>query len=240
MMSKVHKRIRTLTVEDLKTIFVSLDTMPGWRGSLARGMCALYFATGVRPSELRRAELADLKLEKMQLYIRHPKGEGSWGIPEDVEIIREDMLPMIVRYLKEREAYLNKNGASKVKPLFPCLNRNSKDGFYSAQGFGRIKEKVVEVSGVDFRLKDFRSTLTSLTVNGDMSLLPAMSAQLRHSNMATTQKHYAAIEQGAAGRMLRSAWRNTPIMDINTVIKKNSDLLDAKVVDRSGFEPEAS
>jgi len=26
------------------------------------------------------------------------------------------------------------------------------------------------------------------------------------------------IEQGAAGRMLRSAWQNTPIMDINTNI----------------------
>jgi hypothetical protein len=34
---------------------------------------------------------------------------------------------------------------------------------------------------------------------------------LRHSNMANTAKHHAAFEQGAAGRVLSSAWRNTLI-----------------------------
>jgi hypothetical protein len=34
------------------------------------------------------------------------------------------------------------------------------------------KAKAEKLSGVRFKLKDFRSALTSVTVNGDMSRLP--------------------------------------------------------------------
>jgi hypothetical protein len=53
--------------------------------------------------------------------------------------------------------------------------------------------------------------LTSVTVNGDMSRLPAMSAQLRHASMTTTQRSYYAIERGVAGRQLKNAWKEHPI-----------------------------
>jgi integrase len=65
--------------------------------------------------------------------------------------------------------------------------------------------------GISFKLKDFRSTLTSVTVNGDMSRLPAMSAQLRHASMTTTQRSYYAMERGAAGRQLKDVWKEHPI-----------------------------
>jgi hypothetical protein len=53
--------------------------------------------------------------------------------------------------------------------------------------------------------------MTSITVNGDMSRLPAMSAQLRHASVTTTQRSYYAMEQGVAGRQLRNAWKEHPI-----------------------------
>jgi hypothetical protein len=60
---------------------------------------------------------------------------------------------------------------------------------------------------VEFKIKEFRSTLTtSITVNSDMSLLPAMSAQPRHSNLATTQRSYLRMQQGVAGRELRKSY----------------------------------
>jgi integrase len=71
--------------------------------------------------------------------------------------------------------------------------------------------KVEKISGVEFKLKDFRSTLTSITVNGDISRLPAMSALLRHASVATTQKSYFAMERGVAGKQLRDAWKEHPI-----------------------------
>ena len=40
-----------------------------------------------------------------------------------------------------------------------------------------------------------------------MSLLPAISAQLRHKTIGQTQKSYYRMEQGAAGKQLKNAWK---------------------------------
>lgn len=208
------KPIRTINERDLESIFCTVDDMEGWNGSVARGMIALYFGTGVRPSELRMAHVEDLNLRKMVLFVRHPKGEGSWSSPQDVEIIRGDMIPYIERYIKERKEWITKHGLTKAVPLFPSFGKDKSSGFYSANGFQKIKGKVETLSGVDFKLKDFRSTLTSITVNGDLSRLPAMSAQLRHTNLATTQKSYFAMERGVAGKQLRDAWKEHPVTSI--------------------------
>ena len=47
----------------------------GWFGF--KGMCALSFATGIRPKEFRLAQVEDLDLNRMRFYVRHPKGEGA-------------------------------------------------------------------------------------------------------------------------------------------------------------------
>jgi len=204
-----RKPIRVISENDLQAIFETTEGMDGWRGSVSRGVVALFFATGIRPSEARLARLDDLNLEKRTFFVRHPKGEGSWASPSEVEIIREDMLPFLKRYKHERAEWLGKNGRSEIVALFPCLE--SETGFYTANGLRLIKAKVEKLSRVNFKLKDFRSTLTSVTVNGDMSRLPAMSAQLRHASMTTTQRSYYAMERGVAGRQLKDAWREHPI-----------------------------
>ncbi|MGD1060112.1 MAG: site-specific integrase [Methanomassiliicoccales archaeon] len=204
-----RKPIRVIDEDDLQAIFETVTAMTKWRGVMARGMTALYFATGVRPSEARLARLEDLDLEKMTFFVRHPKGEGSWASSSEVEIIREDMLPLLRQFMEERAVRLKKAGRNESNALFPSLS--SKDGFYTAHGFQGIKARIEELSGVSFRLKDFRSTLTSITVNGDMSRLPAMSAQLRHASVTTTQRSYYAMERGVAGRQLRNAWKEHPI-----------------------------
>jgi hypothetical protein len=62
-------------------------------------------------------------------------------------------------------------------------------------------------SKVSFKLKDFLSRLTSITMNGDMSRLPAMSAQLRRASVTTMQRSYCAIGHGVAGRQLKNGWK---------------------------------
>lgn len=219
----LKKPIRTISREDLRRIFQTVDRMEGWHGSVARGTTALYFATGVRPKELRLAHCDDLDLKRRTFYVRHPKGEGSWASPEEVFIIREDVIPFIERYLNEREEYLKQKGAGKAIPLFPNLH-GGKDGFYSANAFNSIKRKVEEESGVKFRLKDFRPTLATVTVAGDLSRLPAVSVQLRHAKIETTQKFYADIERGQAGRELRDVWKENPIIvHENPVIHEKFD-----------------
>jgi integrase len=178
--------------------------MEGWQGSVARGIISLYFATGARPKEVRLAHIEDLDLKQRRFYIRHPKEEESWASSEWVEIIRLDMIPFLKLYLRERTDYLKTKNEEEAIALFPALGPRS-DGFYREQSFWKIKRKAEDISGVEFRLKDFRSTLTTITINGDISRLPAMSVQLRHSKLETTQKYYACIERGQAGKQLRDA-----------------------------------
>jgi len=217
------KPIRVIAENDLETIFCTLADMREWRGSVARGMIALYFATGVRPKEARLAHFKDLDIRKRVFFVRHPKGEGSWASSETVDIIRPDMLPFIQRYLIEREEYLKAKGIKNATALFPNLYRG-RDEFYSANSFREIKHEVEKLSGVEFKLKDFRSTLTTMTVNGDLSRLPAMSAQLRHTTVATTQRSYLRMQQGVAGKQLKDAWKENPIETHRTpFIEKNFD-----------------
>lgn len=212
---KTHKKpIRAIEQADLVLIFRTAKDMEGWTGSVARGMLALYFATGMRPTELRLSHFEDLNLKKRTMFVRHPKGEGSWASPETVQILREDMVPFIERYIKERDEHLQAVGAGKALALFP--NIYSETGFYSANRFRMIKHKVEELSGVDFKLKDFRSTLTTVTVNGDQSRMIGMSAQLRHIDPNTTHKFYNKIERDVASRKLKDVWRETAVIVSDT------------------------
>jgi 4-aminobutyrate aminotransferase-like enzyme len=53
---------------------------------------------------------------------------------------------------------------------------------------------------MEFKLKHFRPSGASTFGNNDPELMAAISTQLRHKNMATTQKYYARIESGTAAK----------------------------------------
>ncbi|MDW5563935.1 MAG: hypothetical protein SA339_11985 [Methanomassiliicoccus sp.] len=74
---------------------------------------------------------------------------------------------------------------------------------------------------MEFKIKDFRPTLTSITVNEDMSRLPAMSAQLRHNSLATTQRPYYRMQQGVAGKQLRDSWKESPVIATRKPVIEN-------------------
>ena len=128
-----------------------------------------------------------------------------------VDIIREDVMPLIEQYVRERGEYLKAKGFPKAKALFPNIN-GGKDDFYSDNRFRMIKQKVVKASGVDFKLKDFRSTLTTMTVSGDQSRLNGMSNQSRHESPSTTQKFYNRVELSKAGKRLKDVWKENPVI----------------------------
>jgi integrase len=80
------------------------------------------------------------------------------------------------------------------------------DGFYSSNAFRKLKKEVQELSGVEFKLKDFRPTYATMTVELDPNLLPDVSTMLGHSNIKTTQRYYAQISCDSAGRRIEEAW----------------------------------
>ena len=207
---KPHRKIRVIQKDDLEAIFAAVDGMQGWHGAVARGMTALAMGCALRPKEFRLAHVEDLNLSKMRFFVRHPKGEGSWGVQEEVDVIRYEVVSLLKRYLREREEHLKALGLEKATALFPNTWRR-RDEFFTANTFNVIKSEVEERSGVSFRMKDFRSTCASMTVNADLSLLPAMSRQLRHTSLTTTQRYYAEIEHESVTKQLRDAWKKNPI-----------------------------
>jgi len=207
---KPHRKIRVIQKDDLEAIFAAVDGMEGWHGSIARGMTAIAMGCALRPKEFRLAHVEDLKLVRMRFFVRHPKGEGSWGAQEEVDIVRAEVVPLLMRYLNEREEHLGAIGMERSTFLFPNTWRR-KDEVFTANTFNVIKSEVEEISGISFRMKDFRSTCASMTVNADLSLLPAMSRQLRHTSLTTTQRYYAEIEHESVTKQLRDAWMKNPI-----------------------------
>ncbi|WP_162137720.1 tyrosine-type recombinase/integrase [Methanomassiliicoccus luminyensis] len=208
-----RKPIRALRAEDLETIqdaapeLSSASGEPeGWRRAKARLLTIAYVATGLRPSELRLAHIEDLDTRRWRLYVRTPKGAGVWAENRTVTITppyREGF----ITFLQERDDLLRYYGRKKATFLIPNL-RSGQDGSYSSNHFRELKKEIQEASGIDFRLKDFRPTFATLTVEKDPNLLPDVSTQLGHSSILTTQRYYAQISAESAGSRIEKAWKN--------------------------------
>jgi integrase/recombinase XerD len=205
----------------------------GWRRAKARFLMAAYVATGLRPSELRQAHFEDLDVRKWVIHVRHPKGQGKYARNRDAKVLTR-YHDEFLAFLQEREELLRYHGRQEATYLIPYL-QNGRDTHYSANHFKKLKKEVQELCGVEFRLKDFRPTLATLTVERDPNLLPDVSTQLGHSSILTTQRYYAQISAESAGSRIDRAWESKTQTEntLNSVEEKTqmpsvfSDLLTA-------------
>ena len=219
-----HKNINVLELDELQTVLEASERLKGWHGSVNRGMLAFYCATLLRPSELREAEFRDYDAQKERLFVRLPKGVGSWAAPEWVDLVYSEFVPMVERYLVERDQHIRACDRTQATYLFPNLYRG-KNSFYSANSWRRIKQDLVQESGVDYRIKDLRATMCSLAVNDDLKRLPLVSIQMRHKTMGTTQQFYAKIQRSRAGKQLKDVLSSSKILaPKNTVIEKDTEV----------------
>ena len=206
-----RKPIRAMSRPDLSAVQGAAQKIgsatgepEGWRKAKASFLMTIYTATGLRPSELRLVHMADVDLRKWKIFVRTPKGAGKWGETRTITIMPPGR-PELTAFLREREQLLHFYGKDKATYLIPNL-REGKDGCYGLNHFWKIKKEVQELSGVSFKLKDFRPTFATLSVEMDPNLLVDVSAQLGHSNLATTQRYYAQISAESAGSRLEKAW----------------------------------
>lgn len=204
----VKKPIDVLSAEEVGRIFDTIERMSGWRGSVARGMIYLSFETLARPEEIRTALVQDLDMINHRFFIRNPKGKGSYSDSQWVDLIRPDFFKELDSYLAERDAYLSRKGV-RNDALFP--NLYGENGQYSGNAQRELMRRVSDRSGVEFSLKMFRATGSDLFISADPSNLYAISAQLRHSNIATTQKYYADIQRSKVAERLGDSYKNIPI-----------------------------
>lgn len=188
--SSVKRPIHSIPLKDLKRIFDAADTMTGPGATMIRGYMALAFGTGARPKEIMSAEFRDIDLENKRFFVRNPKGNGSWSDPQWTPIIQGEMIPYLERFLKER-ANLLEGSRAVSKYLFPNIGTGEP---YTGNGFRQQKAKVCRKSGVDFQLKDFRSTLATYLINNGAPI-QIVAYVLRHSHTRTTELFYAAANK---------------------------------------------
>lgn len=198
---KPQKKIHALTIDELRIMFARLSDPKTHKDKILLGMLSLAFSTGCRPKEVINAESRDLDLINNKFFVRHPKGEESWGSPQWIPLIRGDMIPILKEYMVYRS---NKPGPY----LFPNPTTNRP---YTYNSIGRWCRDLSDTIGIKVRLKDMRSTLASLTVEGDLSRLKAVSLQLRHTKLSTTEHFYAQIKEGEIEHEIGNAWRDNPI-----------------------------
>lgn len=195
------KRIRALNIDELRAVFRALAGIEGHKGHILRGLTALAFSAGTRPKEAILSEVKDLNLEEGSFYVRHPKGEESWASPSKVALIRGDMIPILKNYMQYR--------AKLQGPyLFPNPSTNNP---YSVKTVALWFREISDIVGFSVRFKDFRSTLASITIEGDLSRLKAVSLQLRHTKISTTEQYYARIRGGEIERSIGNVWRENSI-----------------------------
>ena len=143
-----------------------------------------------------------------ELSFRHPKGEGNWGNPQWIPILRVDMLHYILDFLDDRDKMLMEYGIQS-----DYLFVNPGTGLpYTEKSMRGLKGKVEDMCGISFMVKEMRSTFASLTVNNCPERLNAVSEQLRHASPETTRRYYARLDrQKAIKRSLGDTWKETRI-----------------------------
>lgn len=209
------KPIRVLTKADLEIIQEVAERIgsatgepEGWRRAKAQFLMSAYVATGLRPSELRLAHLEDLNIRNWTLYVRSPKGGGRYAEGRVVPVL-PPYQQTFLDFLKARDENLRYHGRKEATYLVPHI-QGGKDAPYSANHFGELKREVEKEAGIAFKLKDFRSTFASLSVEMDPNSLNDVSVVLGHSNIKTTQRSYAQMSASGAGARLKTLWNPAP------------------------------
>lgn len=204
----VIQDLNPLTEEEVRIIFEASDKMEGYTGDVMRFLVRMYFFTGLRQSELRRAHLEDLNTYKWQTWVRHPKGEGRYGKQRFVPIV-PPLRTFVMEYLEARKKFLAKTGKSS-NALIPS-NRGT---CYSANRFQVLKKNLkkiinIEYEGRDFnfKFKDFRDGFCQYNIDNDVGV-SAVSVLMGHASTATTERHYGRMKASKAMDRLNAAYAN--------------------------------
>ena len=82
---------------------------------------------------------------------------------------------------------------------------------FAANTIRKIKNKIEKETGVDFKLKDFRSTYATLAYKHAPEKKEAISKQMRHESSKTTDRYYISYESCEAAKHLKDEWKKSTI-----------------------------
>jgi len=204
------QEIIVLTEEEALKLLNVADRMPGWKETVMAFAVRFYLFMGLRASELRTAHLADINTTKWTFYVRHPKGEATWGHMATIPII-QSLRPYVLDYLEKRKERLREKGIKQCEALLPNLNLKKDRGqFYIAQTFLMMRYELIAESGVDFDFRMLRRCCGQFLRDRDVPL-DAVSSTLRHQTTRTTELYYARIRDTKTYAKIEDAWSRQPL-----------------------------
>jgi integrase len=151
-----------------------------------------------------------LNTERWEFKVRHPKGEGTYG-RQRVVPIPDRLRPVVVQYLKERDAMLAGKGRMDVAPLLPSCR--DPDHSISTTTVDKWVAEIVRETGISFGPHALRRTYGQMLLDQGVGV-EAVSLMLGHSSTTTTEKHYCRKTDDSARLEVVQAMRS---LNVNPV-----------------------
>lgn len=196
-----------LSEDSVENIRNAIETMPDWKGCVARFMIAMYAYSGLRRSELRLARIQDIDTSNWSILVVHPKGENRWtssGIAPILQPARQEVL----RFLTERRKYLDLYEVEECEPLVPRAWHGGRAEYWTEGMWGKVKDDVQEWAGIPFRIQTLRATFAQMCKDRG-ARIEAVSRALRHRTSRTTELYYARIRAEDAFRELENVFSDS-------------------------------
>ena len=210
--SDIPPEIRSLSAETVRLIHEMSKSMEGWEGVMLRFITLAYPYTGLRPSELRTMKFEDVNLESWTLTVSHPKGENKYGKKRRIGIL-PILKPVFKTFLMERKLFLEEHGETETfEALIPYNGRYGLD-YWSMQELNKTKQKIQKLSGINFKIKDYRATFCQLAIDKGADL-QAVSKMMGHNTTVTTETYYGRIQDDTAIQEIERAFTE-PMLEIN-------------------------
>lgn len=203
---KRSKRKRYKDEEWFRDAMAKLEAANGWLPTLIRFTTAFTWYIAPRSKELRLAEIDDLDLRRKVFRVRHPKGEGAYGVEFEEVAFDERFLPYAEDFLAAREARIRlfELDPEKVRPLEPT----ERGAFYNHTTWNSTRWKTFKRLGIegDYRvirkssLQNYMREVEELGDYKDMAVVELEARRGRHS-IATALEHYVEYTQDRSNKV---------------------------------------
>jgi integrase len=220
---KVSKEVKTLSENEIWRVIDATKRIEGWRGIVATFLSVMYPFTGLRPSELRQAQIVDLDTTTWALFVAHPKGDGKYGVKRTVPIL-PPARPYLIEYLKQRSENLSKYGISEnqCEQLIPRFVRGRNEtAYFSLTALHVLKYEIEAIAGIPFKLKTFRATYGQMLKDRGANI-EHISKLMGHHTTTTTETYYARVKDRAAFDGVNQVWEDQALK-VNSPLDKNKN-----------------